>query len=88
MDEFEMEQMHDGIDTILAENDRLRADVERLRDLLAVRIQHGHNLRTMLESATDTERAAVVEYLRAPGTSCDLNVLADAFERGEHLEKT
>lgn len=34
------------------------------------------------------ERAAAVAYLRAPGTSCDPNVLADAFERGEHLEKT
>jgi hypothetical protein len=30
------------------------------------------------------ERAAVVAYLRAPGTSCDNEVLAEAVERGEH----
>ena len=38
-------------------------EIERLRERLEVRIQHGHNLRTMLESATETERAAVVELL-------------------------
>ena len=30
------------------------------------------------------ERAAVVAYLLAPGTSCDSNAIADAIERGEH----
>lgn len=30
------------------------------------------------------ERADTVSYLRAPGTSCDTNVLADTIERGEH----
>jgi hypothetical protein len=32
------------------------------------------------------ERAAVVAYLRAPGTSCDNEVLAEAIERGVHRE--
>ena len=30
------------------------------------------------------ERAAVVAYLRAPGTSCDSVTLADNIERGVH----
>jgi transposase len=32
------------------------------------------------------ERAAVVAYLRAPGTSCDNEVLAESIERGVHRE--
>jgi hypothetical protein len=36
------------------------------------------------EAARMQERAAVVAYLRAPGTSCDTDVLADSIERGEH----
>lgn len=36
------------------------------------------------ERAQAEERAAVMAYLRAPGTSCDTDVLANAIERGEH----
>lgn len=70
----------------------LRAEIERLRERLEIRIQHGHNLRTMLESATDTERAAVVAYLReeashtgaSPDERTILRWVANYIERGEH----
>ena len=68
----------------------LVAEVERLRDQVEVRIQHGHNLRTMLESATETERAAAVKHLLGGTADCveclDEAVvrLAREIERGEH----
>ena len=66
----------------------LVAEVERLRERLEVRTQHGHNLRTMLESATETERAAVVAWLRekagAWGTEGSMSYAADLIEDGEH----
>ena len=73
------------------EAERLQAENERLRELLdaksheaglyARRMEQAQRSR---DEATREERAAVVAYLRAPGTSCDPNVLADAFESGEH----
>ena len=39
---------------------------------------------TIIATAKAEERAAVVAWLRAPGTSCDTEVLAEAIERGEH----
>jgi transposase len=33
------------------------------------------------------ERASIVAYLRAPGTSCSPDVQADAIERGIHRTK-
>ena len=65
------------MDALVAEVERLWCrvdDLERAREFVRMK-------------ASLHERAAVVEYLRAPGTSCDPNVLADAFERGEHLEE-
>lgn len=52
-------------------------------------------LRLWLEAAIESafragaaeERAAVVAYLRAPGTSCDTGVLADCIERGDHRKE-
>lgn len=77
--------------------DPRRAVIRDLRHVSAQAVFLNDRL-TELEASTRTliaeneylrgERAAVVAYLRAPGTSCDPNVLADAFERGEHLEKT
>lgn len=67
-----------ALSQLVAEVERLWCrvdDLERAREFVRMK-------------ASLHERAAVVEYLRAPGTSCDPNVLADAFERGEHLEKT
>ena len=38
----------------------------------------------VVAEAVAQERAAVVAWLRAPGTSCDTEVLSDCIERGEH----
>lgn len=60
--------------------DVLIAEVERLRAF-------NSDLRLMvdgLETAAHEERAAVVAWLLAPGTSCDNTVNAEAIERGEH----
>ena len=60
--------------------DSLIAEVERLRAF-------NSDLRLMvdgLETAAHEERAAVVAWLLASGTSCDNTVNAEAIERGEH----
>ena len=76
-------------------NDPLHRDVESwmaleiewLREEVAMLQQEARirkNICDGLASEADAERAAVVAYLREPGTSCDKDVLADMFERGEH----
>lgn len=60
----------------------LKEENAMLRERLEIRTQHGHNLRTMLESATETERAAVVMYLYKRGGIC-IDV-ADDIGRGLH----
>lgn len=59
---------------LVTEIERLRSrvdDLERAREFVRLK-------------ATLHERAAVMAYLRAPGTSCDTDVLANAIERGDH----
>ena len=96
MDEFEMEQMHDGIDTLRAENERLRAEVERRRDVydLMGAVEHSANtLAAHEDRGAWDERSAVVAWLRDVaetmnhnGDKCCGRVedLAEAIERGEH----
>ena len=74
-----------SIRTLIAEVNELRAENLNLRERLEVRTQHGHNLRTMLESATETERAAVVMYLYKRGGIC-IDV-ADDIGRGLHIRE-
>jgi len=74
-------------DLMVGELEELRAENLELRERLQIRTQHGHNLRTMLESATETERAAVVAWLRDKGhawANAEVVMLADFIERGEH----
>jgi hypothetical protein len=65
--------------------EELIAEVERLR---AQRVLSNEDFARSfdlgLAAGERRERAAVVAYLRAPGTSCDNEVLAEAVERGEH----
>ena len=63
----------------------LGAEVERLREELT-RLEHARSsLGTALMLEREKERAAVVTYLLAPGTSCDNYALAEAIERGDHI---
>lgn len=68
----------------MTDDERLLADlatkVRKLTDQVAFRDM----LLTQIKYDFKQERAAVVAYLRAPGTSCDMGVLADAINRGEH----
>ena len=70
-----------GYDTLTA----LVAEVERLR---AQRVLDNEEAARLYDFARDKgaarERDATVAYLRAPGTCCSPDVLADAIERGEH----
>ena len=63
----------------------LVAEVERLREQR--RLDNAEAAR-VYDFARDKgkarERAAVVAYLRAPGTCCSTDVLAEDIERGEH----
>lgn len=56
----------------------LQAEVDRLRASCGEAYLQG------VKVGRDAERAAVVEYLRAPGTCCSTDILADDIERGEH----
>lgn len=80
-------------DLMVGELEELRAENLQLRERLEIRTQHGHNLRTMLESATETERAAVVAWLLGNRACCEhpsyvvncaSRLAADEIERGEH----
>ncbi len=57
------------------------AEIERLR---AQRIIDNEALARAWDESRDLERAAVVRWLLAPGTSCDNAVNAEIIERGEH----
>lgn len=81
-------------DLMVGELEEQRAENLKLRERLEIRTQHGHNLRTMLESATETERAAVVAWLQRQSESLMsdeagisayvVRTIAGAIERGEH----
>lgn len=77
----------EGRDDAFSALNEIIAEVERLREEVAMLQQEARirkNICDGLASEADAERAAVVAYLREPGTSCDKDVLADMFERGEH----
>lgn len=65
-------------------------DLVELRARIAANAEKGiHVAPVVLELIEELEhargeRAAVVRWLRAPGASCDTDVLADAIQRGEH----
>ena len=63
---------------------RLIADLGAQVARLTQQVTFRDMIITELKHEVKTERAAVVAYLRAPGTSCDTEVLADCIERGEH----
>lgn len=63
---------------IIAEVERLRAEVDLLRQEASIR----RNINDGLAAEVDAERAAVVAYLEARGGIC-LH-LADDIEHGEH----
>ena len=67
------------------ERDKLLAEVERLR---AQRVLDNEEAARLYDFARDKgaalERDATVAYLRAPGTCCSPDVLAENIERGDH----
>lgn len=63
----------------------LMVEVEQLREERARTSHMRSSLKTALMLEREKERAAVVTYLLAPGTSCDNYALAEAIERGDHL---
>lgn len=70
-----------GVDIALG----LLAEVERLREQRRIDNEEAARLYDFArDKGKALERAAVVAWLRAPGTSCDTDVLADAIERGDH----
>lgn len=68
----------------MTDDERLLADlatkVRKLTDQVAFRDM----LLTQIKYDLKQERAATVAYLRAPGASCDTDVLASCIERGDH----
>jgi len=62
---------------VIADNLALLAEVERLQQ-----VQPKRDYYASLGAAQ--ERANVVAYILAPGTSCDSVTLAECIERGEH----
>jgi len=68
----------------MTDDERLLADlatkVRKLTDQVAFRDM----LLTQIKDDLKQERASIVAYLRAPGTSCDTDVLAAMIERGLH----
>ena len=71
----------------MTDDERLLADlatkVRKLTDQVAFRDM----LLTQIKDDLKQERASIVAYLRAPGTSCSPDVQADAIERGIHRTK-
>jgi hypothetical protein len=66
---------------------RLIADLGAQMARLTQQVTFRDMIITELKHEVKTERAAVVAYLRAPGTSCDTEVLAGDIERGDHREE-
>ena len=59
----------------------LQAEIERMRRVCVDAYWEG------MKAGRDMERAAVVAWLLAPGTSCDNTVNAEIIERGEHRKE-
>ena len=74
----------EDFDALVAEVERLREEVERLQQDAVIARSVETSLTVEVEQLR-MERAAVVTYLLAPGTSCDNYALAEAIERGDHI---
>jgi FtsZ-binding cell division protein ZapB len=88
----EMERLREEVerlqqDAVIARSAEtsLTVEVEQLRVERARTSHMRSSLGTALMLEREKERAAVVTYLLAPGTSCDNCTLAEAIGRGDHI---
>ena len=88
----EMERLREEVerlqqDAVIARSveTSLTVEVEQLRVERARTSHMRSSLGTALMLEREKERAAVVTYLLAPGTSCDNYALAEAIEGGDHI---